>query len=111
MKKRHNFYGEDSYIICIDPFFLCVSGGLDRTAQCPGCSSGSVVECLTRDRGAAGSSKVGQNIPSLVFTCGIFRYFPAWQIKRQIMAKITFCREILANMIFSCKMQQISLGS
>ena len=59
------------------------------------------------------SNKVGRKIPPLVFTSGIFRYFPAWQIrlKWQIMANITFCREILANMILSCKMQQLSLRS
>ena len=39
--------------------------------------------------------KVGRKIPPLVFTGGIYRYFPAWQIKLkwqywQIMANITF---------------------
>ena len=62
-------------------------------------------------------SKIGRKIPLPVFTSGIYRYFPAWQIrlKWQILANNGkynfFCREILANMNFSCKMQQISLGS
>ena len=39
--------------------------------------------------------KVGQKIPSPVFTGGIYRYFPAWQIrlKWQIMANITFLQQ------------------
>ena len=59
------------------------------------------------------TGKVGRKIPPPLFIGGIYRYFPAWQIrlKWQIMANITFCHEILANMIFSCKMQQISSGS
>ena len=48
-----------------------------------------------------------------VFTGGIYLYFLAWQIrlKWKILAnngKFNFFRrKILANMIFSCKMQQI----
>ena len=58
-------------------------------------------------------SKVGRKIPPSVFTGGIYWYFPAWQIrlKWQILANITFLPQKMGNMIFSCKMQQISLGS
>ena len=62
--------------------------------------------------------KVGRKIPALVFTVGIYHYFPAWQIrlKWQILAnngKYNFfaAKYWQINMIFSCKIQQISLGS
>ena len=47
-----------------------------------------------------------------VFTGGFYRYFPAWQIrpKWQILAN-NGKDNLLANIIFSSKMQQISLGS
>ena len=47
-----------------------------------------------------------------VFTGGIYRYFPAWQIrlKWQILAN-NGAAKYLANKVFSSKMQQIPLGS